>query len=105
MRKGDEENYSMPVSYTHLDVYKRQGILSDYEAARHQAAVERRQELENLNETRIQVQQEYDSLDFLYLDRMRRQIEELSLIHISSGIISIIRILPMTERKPSSQNF
>lgn len=53
------------------------GILSDYEAARHQAAVERRQELENLNETRTQVQQEYDSLDFLYLDRMRRQIEEL----------------------------
>ena len=53
------------------------GILSDYEAARHQAAVERRQELEDLKETRTQVQQEYDSLDFLYLDRMRRQIEEL----------------------------
>lgn len=53
------------------------GILSDYEAARHQEAVERRQELEELSKTRNQVQQEYDNLDFLYLDRMRRQIEEL----------------------------
>ena len=53
------------------------GILSDYEAARHQEAVGRRQELKTLEETRIHVQQEYDSLDFLYLERMRQQIEEL----------------------------
>ena len=53
------------------------GILSDYEAARHQEAVGRRQELKTLGETRIHVQQEYDSLDFLYLERMRQQIEEL----------------------------
>ena len=53
------------------------GILSDYEAARHQEAAGRRQELENLSETRAQVQREYESLDFLYLERMRRQIEEL----------------------------
>ena len=53
------------------------GILSDYEAARHQEAAGRRQELENLSETRAQIQREYESLDFLYLDRMRRQIEEL----------------------------
>ena len=53
------------------------GILSDYEAARHQEAVGRRQELKILEETRSHVQQEYDSLDFLYLERMRQQIEEL----------------------------
>ncbi len=37
----------------------------------------RRQELKILEETRSHVQQEYDSLDFLYLERMRQQIEEL----------------------------
>ena len=37
----------------------------------------RRQELKILEETRSHVQQEYDSLDFLYLERMRQQIEDL----------------------------
>ncbi len=53
-------------------------VLSEFEAAQHQGAVEKQGELEKLLKRREEVQKEYDRLDFLYLDRMEKRIKDLS---------------------------
>lgn len=53
-------------------------VLGEYEAAQHQAAVEKQGEMEKLQKERGEVQKEYDGLDFLYLDRMEKKIRDLS---------------------------
>ncbi len=52
-------------------------VLGEFEAGQHRAAVEKEKELEKLLRVREEVQTEYDSLDFLYLNRMEKQMEDL----------------------------
>ena len=64
-------------AHRHIAQAASAGILSTYEAGRHSQALGRRGELEELTARRGQVQEEYDSLDLLYLERMKQQINTL----------------------------
>ena len=52
-------------------------VLSEYEANQHEGAVKESGRLAELKQNRMQVQAEYDELDFLYLDRMDKKIKGL----------------------------
>jgi len=52
-------------------------VMSEFEAKEHEGAVEKRKELETFLNQKEQVQAEYDSLDFLYLNRMEKKIQTL----------------------------
>lgn len=52
-------------------------VFNEYEASRHQHAVGQSEKLEELKKEKIQVKKEYEGLDFLYLERMEREIRRL----------------------------
>jgi energy-coupling factor transporter ATP-binding protein EcfA2 len=65
------------IAETHRLVFKASetSVLGEYEAQQHQKAVAESEYLEKLRNSWVQVREEYDMLDFQYLDRMKKKID------------------------------